>query len=407
MTEIQQKLLELLCDLDTICQRENIPYYLSGHTALSAYTRSEFFPDCCQASVSMTPENAIRFLQAVRKEGRSDRITDSMFSNKNYPDFTLRFCDPNTLMIPLPYCRPSSLPYIGIVIHMIRTKPAHMNKIYQLSHTFWRASTMSEGSVSGFTKHVAVSVCRIAKNILGGKYFSRLLFRFWVSLFQFRETDKPIAIASDAFHYEPALVKGAQTVALEGKVFPIFADPEGYLLTAYGEDYSTVIPKYYKPSASLLASVNISFRQFVETAKERNLDLKTIQKKKTKCDLLQAKVSFYNRQIDRYYAIVERTEKRYALYETYMPMKEELLRLDREERYEELNDLLKPYRSALWAFYKKKLGLCFDREIFDLTMKILVMEGQEKYAKNLRALVPDEHWKPIVITDYKGDPIEC
>ena len=65
-----------------------------------------------------------------------------------------------------------------------------------------------------------------------------------------------------------------------------------------------------------------------------------------------------------------------------------------------------PYRSALWTFYKKGLGLCFDKEIFELTMEILRMEGSYSYVQKLREMVPAQHWEPMKVTDYKGQLVE-
>jgi len=149
----------------------------------------------------------------------------------------------------------------------------------------------------------------------------------------------------------------------------------------------------------------VSYREYLRRSKEQ-LDYKEIQKKKIRLDMIQAKVSYYNSKINAYYAIVDRTQRRYAMYEMYMPMKDKLVELHRAEQWEELNELLKPYRSALWACYKKKLGLCFDKDIFEMTMDILLMEGSKTYVRKLRAMVPESHWEPMVITDYKGEPIE-
>jgi hypothetical protein len=38
-------------------------------------------------------------------------------------------------------------------------------------------------------------------------------------------------------------------------------------------------------------------------------------------------------------------------------------------------------------------------------MNILAREGRTVYAARLRALVPEEHWKPTVITNNKGEPV--
>lgn len=404
MTDIQQKLLTLLTDLDAVCKREGISYYLCKETALSAYQSGEFFPSCCEANVAMTVEDALRFIKAVNKEGRADRTIDSMYSNKNYPDFTLRYGDAGTLMMQLPYNEASVVPTIAVTIHMIRYKSKYSSKIYHYTKSLWKLCVKPTVTVAGFTRRAAVTLCHGVKNLLGGKLFSRNLFKLWVSIHK-KKNKKDISICAGSYKYDNGLIKSQSTITLEGCEFTTFADIEGYLLTAYGENFATGKPKYLKPSSSLLTSANVSYQEYVRRSKER-LDYKEIQKKKLRLDMIQAKVSYYNSKINAYYAVVDRTQRRYAMHQMYMPMKEHLLELHRNQQWEELNELLKPYRSALWACYKKKLGLCFDKEIFDITMDILLMEGSKTYVRKLRAMVPESHWEPMVITDYKGEPIE-
>jgi hypothetical protein len=141
----------------------------------------------------------------------------------------------------------------------------------------------------------------------------------------------------------------------------------------------------------------------MEKAKEIGVDFEAIEQNKKICSKLEKTVSEYNRRIGKYYAIVERTEKRFAMYEKYIPMKDTLVQLQREERYEELKEILEPYFEALEACAKKGLGLCFDKEIFEMAMNILEKEDQAAYAKKLRAMVPESHWEPMVVTDYKGE----
>ena len=403
MTDIQQKLLTLLTDLDAVCQREGIRYYLCKETALSAHRSGEFFPSCCEANVAMTTEDALRFIKAVNKEGRADRTIDSMWSNKNYPDFTLRYGDAGTLMMQLPYNEASIVPAVAVTIHMIRYKSKFSSKIYHYTKSLWKLCVKPTVTVAGFTRRAAVMMCHGVRNLLGGKYFSRALFKLWVSIHS-KKNKKDISICAGSYKYANELIKKQGTVTLEGHDFATFADMENYLLTAYGENYETCKPKYLKPSSSLLASANVSYQEYIRRSKEQ-IDYKEIQKKKMKLDLIQAKVSYYNSKINGYYAVVDRTQRRFAMHEMYMPMKDKLIELHRTEQWEELNELLKPYRSALWACYKKKLGLCFDKEIFDITMDVLLLEGSKTYVRKLRAMVPESHWEPMVITDYKGEPI--
>ena len=404
MTDVQQKLLTLLTELDAICQREGIPYYLCKETALAAYRNEGFFPSCYEANVAMTTADAMRFIKAVNKENRADRMIDSMCNNKNYPDFTVRYGDTETLMMTLPFNSVSYLPNIAVTIHMIRYKSPKALKIYRYTRSLWKACVKPTIAVAGFARRSAVLMCHAGKNILGGRLFSRNLFRLWVKLHQ-HKNDQNVSICAGRYCFPPEVLDGVTNVTLEGHTFPTFANPETYFLKEYGKKWETCKPDYLAPSSSLLVSANVSYREYINRSKSQ-INYRAIHKQKIKLDLIQAKVSLYNHKINCYYAIVDRTQRRFAMYEMYMPMKDQLVQLHKEERWEELNELLKPYRSALWACYKKKLGLCFDKDIFEMTMDILLMEGSKTYVRKLRAMVPEEHWKPIVITDYKGEPVE-
>lgn len=405
MTDIQQKLLDLLTDLDDVCQREGIEYFLCDETALAAVARGSFFPACCQASVAMTPANARKFIAAVHKDNRPDRITDSMYSNKYYPEFNVRYCDPNTMMMHLPYNANAAMPCIGVNIYMIRRKPKRFGSFFYYSKQFWKVCTKPVFYFARPLYRFAAAGCHAIKAVLGGKYFGRWLFNRWGDLFSSNKNSKKFAVGGGKFHYPRELLNQRTTVTLEGRNYQTFGDTNGYLTEIYGEDYMTVTPKFAKASATLLISTIVPFDKYLETAAAQGLDFVKIQQNKLAYDSQQQRVSKYNKKIDKYYAIVDRTDKRYALYEKYMPMKQELLKLHKEEKFEELNELLKPYRSDLWSCYKKKLGLCFDKEIFEITMDLLCREGSEAYAQKLRDMVPPQHWEPMVITDYKGEPV--
>ncbi len=404
MTDVQQKLLTLLIELDTICQREGIQYYLCNETALAAYTKEGFYPSCYEANVAMTTTDALRFIKAVKKENPANRVVDSMYSNKNYPDFTVRYGDTDTLMMQLPFNNASALPNIAVTIHMIRYKNKKAVKLYRRTRTVWKACVKPISTVGGFTRRAVVIACHMGKNVLGGRLFSRTLFKWWIKLHS-RKNDQNVSICAGNYKFPNDLLSGTTTVTFEGHTFPTFANLERYLLKEFGKTWATCKPAFLAPSSSLLVSAKVSYHEYLRRAKN-HINYKALQKNKMKLDLVQGKVSYYNHKINGYYAIVERTQRRFAMYEKYMPMKEHLVKLHKEERWDELNELLKPYRSALWACYKKKLGLCFDKDIFEMTMDILLREGSKTYVRKLRAMVPEEHWKPIVITDYKGEPVE-
>lgn len=405
MTDVQKKLLELLCDLDAICTRENIRYYLCSETAYAAFVNQAFPTGMIEASVAMLPHDALKFIAAVKKENRPDRVLDSMYSNKDYPDFTMRYGNTDTLLLKLPFAGNGAVPCIAVTIHMIRYKPKHLVRLYGYMTKFWKACTAKPEGFSRPAVRTAVKACHIVRDVLGGKYFSRALFKVWCAMFSTNKKAKKISVCAGKYVYPAEILKETDLFKFEDHTFPSFAYIDTYLKTAYTSDFATNPPKFLKASSSVLVSAHVSYQKYLARAQELGVDFDQIKRNKVLCDAQQRKVSAYNKKITKYYDIVARTEKRFALYEQYMPMKEHLKALYEQECYDELNTLLHPYRSALWTFYQKGLGLCFDKEIFDITMDIIQKEGSYTYARKLRAMVPAQHWEPMVITNFKGEPV--
>lgn len=407
MKDIQKKLLELLTDIDDICKRENIKYYLCDETAHGAIVNQCLYDNCYRANIAMTTDNVCKFIEAVKKENRADRIVDSMLSNKSYPDFTVSYGDSNTMIMDLSYPLAAKIPCVAVTIHMIRYKPQTSKKYYRITKTFLEICQKHPSDYSNFGKKIVVFGCRVIKKLFGEKNITRRLFKNWCSLFRENKKANKISICAGKFAYDAALLEQEGTALLEGKEFPVFGDVDTYLNKKYDcLDFKEIKPKYPTLSDKLLISCHVPYDKYLEKAKEMGVDFHAIYQNKQVCTKLEQQVSKDNKKINKYYAIVDRTEKRFALYEKYMPMKKLLLKLYQEERYAELNELLKPYRADLWAFYKKGLALCFDKDIFEMTLHLLQMEGRSNYVKNVRAMVPQAHWEPMVVTDYKGELVE-
>lgn len=74
MTEIQKYLLELLKEIDYICKKYDIEYYLGGGTLIGAIRHNGFLPWDDDADIHMSRENAQKFLEALREEKLENRI---------------------------------------------------------------------------------------------------------------------------------------------------------------------------------------------------------------------------------------------------------------------------------------------------------------------------------------------
>lgn len=73
MTKTQEHLFELLKEVDSICRKYDIEYYLAGGSMIGAVRHGGFLPWDDDADVHMSRENAELFVRAVKEEGLKDR----------------------------------------------------------------------------------------------------------------------------------------------------------------------------------------------------------------------------------------------------------------------------------------------------------------------------------------------
>lgn len=84
MTETQEYLLGLLKEIDDICQKHQIDYYLAGGSLVGAIRHKGFLPWDDDADIHMTRENAEKFAEAVKEENIPGRIVFKEAENGDY-----------------------------------------------------------------------------------------------------------------------------------------------------------------------------------------------------------------------------------------------------------------------------------------------------------------------------------
>ena len=91
-----KEVVKLLAEIDKICKREGIPYYLGPQLTLCCVTGQEITSPHAGV-VYMRTADMERFRLAVEKETPDSRIVESMNNNKRFYGFFLRYTDLDTL----------------------------------------------------------------------------------------------------------------------------------------------------------------------------------------------------------------------------------------------------------------------------------------------------------------------
>ena len=82
--DVQQVLLEMLKDIDALCRKNGIPYFLNGGSALGAVRHKGFIPWDDDADISMLREDYYRFLEVLKTQCPDKYVYQCFDTDKRY-----------------------------------------------------------------------------------------------------------------------------------------------------------------------------------------------------------------------------------------------------------------------------------------------------------------------------------
>lgn len=101
MNESQRNFLKLLGEIDTVCRKHSITYYLAGGTALGAVRNSGFLPWDDDVDLYITRANFVKLQEVIDDEIRPDRAFVSQYRSPDYNNPIARYVDKTTTTIML------------------------------------------------------------------------------------------------------------------------------------------------------------------------------------------------------------------------------------------------------------------------------------------------------------------
>lgn len=395
--EKQKICLNLINEIDSICAANKIDYYFIGGMAISMYRDDEIITN---GTIGIHAKDVKKFISAVGNNLDGSRALETPFDSPNLPALFLRYCDLNTLDCSLNSYKSYLYNCLHINIKIITGMPKGglKNKIKRKIAAFYLTSNVTSTTGKSVKYKLVRKGIRFIRHIFGWKNTSKIAFNCFLSV----SSDKSAKVKIDKKKYDRTVFGEPYEKFIGGFRYCLPTKVEKYLSDTYGKWKKKTVSDD-KPSTTRAISANMSWKEFQRRMKECNFDQYYVELKKYKRE--NRKFSIYNKKVNGYYYLLERTNDRFLLYTEYKDKKKDIQQLFENESYSELKDILRPFISALEKNYKRGLGLCFDKEIFNITMGLYELDGKKKKADEMRALVPNEHWEPIRLKNYKGEYI--
>ena len=376
MNKEQEVLLSLLKEVDEICKKNKIEYYLAPRLALHAFYEEKMPASPLAGGILMKLSDMDKFRCAFYKEKADCRALESMHDNERFPGFFLRYESKDSLCFRMNEGRNYEYPGIGIDIYPLRGKiNSRLEHLWSRNlETGWRQ--FADGRSQEYT--LKEKICKIPVGILmlGGRArLGRHLYTKFCANQNEKDTEESvIRLKSNTLYYPSEIFERIQEVKLEGNSFTVPEDMETYLKIWFGKGYKNKLSEVYTPSMTMLISAYVGCEEFTEKYSEQ---IKTLLKGRRDQYKRDKKGRKRRECLDWSWKYVKMKGEGVNLGSAYMKKKEFLFNLMQDRDYPTLIAEMKNYDKMMKRYLQEGEIFMPDEEIFQIYLKVLEITGRK------------------------------
>lgn len=388
MSPLHKKVFELLCEIDDICKKHNITYYLIAGSALGAVRHKSIIPWDDDIDIGMTRSNWEKFKNIIEKELPSGR---EILTFEKYPDFRFIYPQYKNVKTSLFFRSGVLVDYpLGIFIDFILLDPVK-NQQPQLDRHMETLKILGE----------LISPYYIVNRTTN--FFEYKFYKFLCKIFGKKKIidylQSRLVISDDdncdgyvqrisvfTVYIDKEFVGKPDKVELYGRRFPTMTNVYGYLRFAYGDSWMHFPPNIADEGHGFLYDADYPYQVFLNDYKAY------IDKAKYKKAWLAYKYW-------RFKAVKPEDETKKAnllrlalIYKLQIDNKIkdiDIINLYKSEKIIELQELFSDYFKWQLSsdFIKNEILIPVSEEIMYVLCMLLVLDSQYYNANNLLQLM--------------------
>lgn len=431
MTDIQERLLVLLDEIDAVCTEQHLTYFLAEESAISALNHAGFSGSEYNLKIMM-PVSQIRVLiSEIAGSGKKNRAFESWISNPDLRQLVWRYVDKDSLLIDYSSGKYFRKPGIAVTILPLLTEklPSQIrgeHKFVQECNMHYRQQG-SEQEVMGraLLAQLGIRKDKAAKGAYHGglycllhsrahlarelaeKYLSaQVAYQYqiryltkdteWV-LFDESTLEKAVSKRKDLQEYagEHDLTGGSiydeiERHPFEDREYPVPGDR--YFICLYGKRWQDIKEKAMAQSDRIrvLQDTGIPYEDFLEFTKEDPKTTKDIMAERRIYNKWLHKVHDpMKKKVDHTFAMVRRSVDRIDCWYHLRDKREALREARRQGDLSAMEGILSDYLNKTDRYAADKIGFYIDDEIFACASEIWKAQGRPEYAEKVYGYVPD------------------
>lgn len=282
MNSIQERYNQLLIELTNFCEDNDIKYRLHGQTAKMAYLSHKYMSNSIDTKIEMCVEEVKKLIYCMKMHPIPNRVLEYMGNQKNYPGFSLKFFDPDTLYLPLNEYGNYKAYAINVEVIILRKYPENpwKRKFLLGLEVGWELNKNHPPKNLKKKHYICKWAIKALQLLLGKKILSGILFKLMIHQYNSKAGDK--IFFRERFQSIILLQKDScnstKKIIFEECQYPIAADPEKYLSHLYKKNWCNRKLLGEKPGAELIIDERINFQDFNKMLLKNNFNLNSYAK---------------------------------------------------------------------------------------------------------------------------------
>lgn len=384
MNREQQKVLELLKEIDTICRKNKITYYLSPYLTLCAVTERPFPMNPASNDIYMKTGDMARFKNIFDEEPELRRALESMENNSRFPGFFLRYTDKDTLFYKLDEYGKYKHPGLGINILPLQCEYGPKGKYLwnRMREEGWKRIYGKKGKWRNRRELGCIWMVRVL-SLCGRGWLAKSIFRDLLRQPQDGAKTYVLRYFDQNLYFPAHIFENPGEAMLGGESFMVPGNTDSYLTRAYGKNYRNKSMENYVPGSLVVCSTLIPCEEFLQQSKELK-KFASVRKKREKRRQFGMNYREYLAQCWDY---AKFCGEKYTCALAYRKKLSYIRNLFKNEDYVELEKAFARYTRMNDRCLKYEEAFETDPEVFDLYLKYLEKTGRISYMEKVKKYV--------------------
>ena len=387
----------LLKEINSICRKNGIKYFL-GDDALRLSLRGKKLDNALkEVCIYMKKDDFDHFKSIVKRRRMPNRDFEDISYNARFPGLFSRYIATDTTFFNLSHSTAIKKPGYAINIYLL----LDYEKAKESRWMNWFSHSLRTEITNQYRGNISEK--RYKRDVLRKKYMGeRKLSELAVKELQ-SSVLKDVSRESYVKHlngdvsvFSGGLFEETSDVRIGGVDFMTVKDIDSFMMSRYGTEIEESIRmSVEKVGYDIFANAVIPYSEFVDRVNRKNLLNSNFIDERKKYNARKELFEEFNSKKLHNWDLWRMGGARIKLWKYYMPYKERIIDLYNEEEYEVLRLVLLRYIKELLYFRKKEIGLCFDKELFDITIDVMRKSDNVDVTENelqmMRELVIPEH----------------